>query len=146
MQITRLVTSDIGHCTRKNHPSNVSTSRIMHLGLSMCLLYELEIPSKSFNAQLAEPYQCTAYYIERWMTLWNFQTITTRTKLRLISVPWEALHGLLDVLMEHTDAPHENKVGYVNVEVICDHKGRFIIVDKWPGSAHDSRALGFHGR
>ena len=46
--------------------------------------------------------------------------------------------------------PHENEKDYVNrkgyysinVQVICDHRGRIInIVAKWPGSTHDSRIL-----
>ena len=42
------------------------------------------------------------------------------------------------------EADFVNRKGYhsINVQVICDHRGKFLnVVARWPGSTHDSRVL-----
>ena len=156
LYITNLIAPEIEHATRRN------CALLPYQQVLIALQY---YATGTFHYVVGDPLQVsqsTACRVIRRVTnalsgkINDFVKFPNNNNSVKVKDGFYRLRGFLGVIgcVDGTHiwiiGPHEHEADYVNrkgyhsinVQVICDHKGRWInIVARWPGSAHDSRIL-----
>lgn len=156
MFITDLLAPEIDHPTRRNHALLPYQQVLIALQYYATGTFQMVVGDP---IQVSQPTSCR--FINRVsralsMKINDFVKMPEQGQVDVIKDGFYRIRnfpgviGCVDGTHVWIISPHLNEADYVNrkgyhslnVQVICDHKGKWInIVVRWPGSAHDSRVL-----